>query len=45
MVQTLLVFSHYQSLRGWWKISMCKASDTPRSEAYIEVRRSDEGWE
>jgi len=43
MVHTLLVFFHYQSLRGWWKISICKTSDIPRSEAYIEVRRSDEG--
>jgi hypothetical protein len=30
-------------LRGWWKTSICKASEIPRNEAYIEVRRSDEG--
>jgi hypothetical protein len=25
-------------------MSICKASEIPRNEAYIEVRRSDEGW-
>jgi hypothetical protein len=30
-------------LGGWWKMSSCKASEIPRNEAYIEVRRSDEG--
>ena len=30
-------------LRGWGKMASCKASEIPRSEAYIEVRRSDEG--
>jgi hypothetical protein len=30
-------------LRGRWKMSRCKASEIPRNEAYIEVRRSDEG--
>ncbi len=46
-------------LRGWWKMSIRKASETgdppegwglqakrgeiPSNEAYIEVRRSDEG--
>jgi hypothetical protein len=25
------------------RMSICKASEIPRNEAYIEVRRSDEG--
>jgi len=30
-------------LRGWWKMSICKASEVPKNEAYTEVRRNDEG--
>ncbi len=29
--------------RGCLKMPRCKASEIPRNEAYIEVRRSDEG--
>ncbi len=28
-------------LRGWLKTPICKASEIPRNEAYIEVRRND----
>jgi hypothetical protein len=37
--------SDYKKLtsRGRWKMSSCKASEIPRNEAYVRVRRSDEG--
>jgi hypothetical protein len=28
---------------GWWKTARCKAFEIPRNEAYITVRRSEEG--
>jgi hypothetical protein len=28
-------------LRGWWKMSICKAPEVPRNAAYVEVRRND----
>ncbi|MGD9073814.1 MAG: hypothetical protein PVJ69_01260 [Desulfobacteraceae bacterium] len=38
-----VTLSKNRVLRGWWKMSKCKASEILRNEAYIKVRRSDEG--
>ena len=29
---------------GCLRMPRCKASEIPRNEAYMQVRRSDEGW-
>jgi hypothetical protein len=53
---TLLINKiHYQNflkrlwknrlLRGWWKMSICKASEIPKNEAYVDVRRNASGPE
>jgi hypothetical protein len=41
--EVLLNLSKNWLLRGCWKMSICKAFEIPRNEAYREVRRSDEG--